>query len=155
VDQSQLLADDGRNLKSLNLLTGEIRNQINSIWDSFLVRRHLQSPGGHRADHLSALHAAARRDPGVGGTQGRAHGCKPIERCHLPRRATDAKGTPYQNLRWSKFKHFEAREMYEVVSDHVFPFLRTLGGDDSTYAHHMKDARFTIPKASLLQRWST
>ena len=32
--------------------------------------------------------------------------------------------------------------MFEVVSDHVFPFLRTLGGDGSTYAHHMKDARF-------------
>jgi hypothetical protein len=27
-----------------------------------------------------------------------------------------------------------------VVGEHVFPFLRTLGGDDSTYAHHMKDA---------------
>ena len=30
------------------------------------------------------------------------------------------------------------------MAEHVFPFLRTLGGDDSTYAHHMKDARFTI-----------
>jgi type I restriction enzyme M protein len=34
----------------------------------------------------------------------------------------------------------------------VFPFLRTMGGDGSTYAHHMKDARFTIPKALLLSR---
>jgi hypothetical protein len=40
--------------------------------------------------------------------------------------------------------------MFAVVNDHVFPFLRTLGGDDSTYAHHMKDARFTIPKPALL-----
>jgi type I restriction enzyme M protein len=29
--------------------------------------------------------------------------------------------------------------MFEVVNDHIFPFLRTLGGDDSTYAHHTKD----------------
>jgi len=35
--------------------------------------------------------------------------------------------------------------MFKVVNDHVFPFLRTLGGDDSTYAYHMKDARFTNP----------
>ena len=42
--------------------------------------------------------------------------------------------------------------MYTVVSEHVFPFLRTLGGDDSTYAHHMKDARFTIPTPALLAR---
>jgi hypothetical protein len=34
----------------------------------------------------------------------------------------------------------------------VFPFLRTLGGDGSTYSHHMKDARFTIPTPQLLSR---
>ena len=37
-----------------------------------------------------------------------------------------------------------------MVSEHVFPFLRTVGGDESTYAHHMKDARFTIPTPALL-----
>ena len=42
--------------------------------------------------------------------------------------------------------------MFAVVDDHVFPFLRTLGGDDSTYAHHMKDARFTIPTPALLAK---
>jgi type I restriction enzyme M protein len=40
--------------------------------------------------------------------------------------------------------------MYTIISEHVFPFLRTMGGDDSTYAHHMKDARFTIPTPALL-----
>src|SRR5690606_14163874 len=39
-----------------------------------------------------------------------------------------------------------------VVDQHVFPFLRTLGGDGSTYSHHMKDARFTIPNSALLSR---
>ena len=34
----------------------------------------------------------------------------------------------------------------------MFPFLRTLGGDESTYAHHMKDARFTIPTPGLLAK---
>src|SRR5438045_5821075 len=42
--------------------------------------------------------------------------------------------------------------MFVVVGDHVFPFLRTLGGDGSTYAHHMKDARFTIPTPTLLAK---
>lgn len=42
--------------------------------------------------------------------------------------------------------------MYTVVAEHAFPFLRTLGGDDSTYSHHMKDARFTIPTAALLAK---
>jgi type I restriction enzyme M protein len=61
-------------------------------------------------------------------------------------------GRPYEDLRWSRFKHLAPAEMYTVVSEHVFPFLRTLGGDDSTYAHHMKDARFTIPAPALLAK---
>ncbi len=42
--------------------------------------------------------------------------------------------------------------MFSVVADHVFPFLRELGGDGSTYAHHMRDARFTIPTPALLAK---
>jgi len=42
--------------------------------------------------------------------------------------------------------------MHQIVSDHVFPFLRALGGDGSTYSEHMRDARFTIPTAQLLSR---
>src|ERR1700676_4817385 len=42
--------------------------------------------------------------------------------------------------------------MYKVVDQHVFPLLRTLGGNGSTYAHHMKDARFTIPTPALLAK---
>jgi type I restriction enzyme M protein len=61
-------------------------------------------------------------------------------------------GRPYDDLRWSRFKHFAPADLYEVLNDHVFPFLRTLGGDESTYAHHMKDARFTIPTPALLAR---
>lgn len=64
----------------------------------------------------------------------------------------DEKGRPYAQFRWSVFNHLEPREMYAVVNDHVFPFLRALGGDGSTYAHHMKDARFTIPTPGLLAK---
>src|ERR1700730_14958134 len=76
---------------------------------------------------------------------------KPIERRIFPE-GQDAKNRPYQQLRWSRFKNIEAREMFTVVSEHVFPFLRTLGGDESTYAHHMKDARFTIPTPQLASK---
>jgi type I restriction enzyme M protein len=62
-------------------------------------------------------------------------------------------GRAYEDFRWSKFtKVGDPRELYSLIADHVFPFLRTLGGDDSTYAHHMKDARFTIPTPGLLAR---
>jgi type I restriction enzyme M protein len=64
----------------------------------------------------------------------------------------DKTGVPYENYRWSCFKNLEAREMYTVISEHVFPWLRLLGGDRSTYAHHMKDARFTIPTPGLIAK---
>ena len=64
----------------------------------------------------------------------------------------DPKKRPYDDLRWSRFKHFAAAEMYTVVGEHAFPFLRTLGGDDSTYAQHMEGARFTIPTPALLAK---
>jgi len=53
---------------------------------------------------------------------------KPIERRTFPE-GKDPKNRPYEDLRCSRFKHFEPKEMYEVMAEHVFPFLRTLGGD--------------------------
>ena len=45
-----------------------------------------------------------------------------------------------------------ARLKLKQLDRRVFPFLRMLGGDNSTYAHHMKDARFTIPTPALLAK---
>jgi type I restriction enzyme M protein len=59
-------------------------------------------------------------------------------------------GIAYEDFRLSRLKNMEAAVMYTLVGEQVFPFLRTLGGDDSTYAQHMKDARFTIPTPSAL-----
>ncbi|WUD72198.1 type I restriction-modification system subunit M [Streptomyces sp. NBC_00510] len=57
-----------------------------------------------------------------------------------------------QDLRWQNFKVRDPEIMYGIVADGVFPYLRRVGGDDSTYSHHMKDARFTIPGPNLLAK---
>lgn len=60
-----------------------------------------------------------------------------------------------RSLRWSVFKELgDPATMYRVVAEQVFPFIRNLGGegDNSTYAQHMKDARFTIPTPALLAK---
>ncbi|MFG2880235.1 N-6 DNA methylase [Streptomyces sp. NPDC048337] len=61
-------------------------------------------------------------------------------------------GAGQQDLRWKTFKDAEPAQMYRTVADKVFPYLRALGGEDSTYSHHMKDARFTIPTPNLLAK---
>ncbi|MEI6520710.1 MAG: N-6 DNA methylase [bacterium] len=55
-----------------------------------------------------------------------------------------------KTLRWSYFKHLQADEMLTHVQMKVFPFLKTLNGDESPFTHHMANAVFIIPKSSLL-----
>src|SRR5208283_3412567 len=132
------------------MLTGEIRSQIDAIWNAFwtggisnpleVIEQITYLLFLRRLDDLQTLEELkAQRLK------------KPIERRIFPE-GKDPKKMPYEQLRWSKFKNLEPREMYTVVNEHVFPFLRTLGGDESTYAHHMKDARFTIPTPGLLAK---
>src|SRR5216117_256466 len=132
------------------MVTGELKSQIDRIWDAFwsggisnpleVIEQITYLLFLRRLDDLHTLeeNKSARLK-------------KPMERRIFPE-GKDAKGRPYEDLRWSRFKHLAPAEMYTVVGEHVFPFLRTLGGDDSTYAHHMKDARFTIPTPALLAK---
>ena len=58
-----------------------------------------------------------------------------------------------QYLRWSKFKNVEAGEMYRIVAEEVFPFIKNLHVDkDSAYAKYMGDAIFKIPTPLMLSK---
>ncbi|MEW2130755.1 class I SAM-dependent DNA methyltransferase [Streptomyces sp. NPDC005435] len=61
-------------------------------------------------------------------------------------------GPDQQELRWQNFKDADPARMYRTVAERVFPCLRALGGEGSTYSHHMRDARFTIPTPNLLSK---
>ena len=39
-----------------------------------------------------------------------------------------------QKMRWSRFKNLDGREMYDVVSRKVFPFIKSMGGDDTAFS---------------------
>src|SRR5215472_16629140 len=132
------------------MLTGDIRNQIDRIWDAFWSGG-ISNPLEVMEQITYLLFLRRLVDLQTLEENKSARLGRPIERRIFPE-GNDPRGKPYAQLRWSRFKHAEAREMFTVVGEHVFPFLRTLGGDDSTYAHHMKDARFTIPTPALLAR---
>ncbi|MBE3041521.1 SAM-dependent DNA methyltransferase, partial [Candidatus Bathyarchaeota archaeon] len=132
------------------MLTGELRSQINTIWNAFwsggisnpleVIEQITYLLFLRRLDDLQTLeeNKAARFR-------------KPLERHFIPE-GKDPKGRPYADLRWSRFKNFAPEEMFTVVSENVFPFLRSLGGNGSSYSHHMADARFTIPTPALLSK---
>lgn len=132
------------------MITGDLRNRIDRIWDAFWA-------GGianplEVIEQITYLLFLRRLDEEQTRAENKARTLKvPIERSIFPAGA-DERGMPYAQLRWSHFKHAEARAMFDIVSDHVFPFLRNLGGDGSAYGRHMKDARFTIPTPALLAK---
>lgn len=132
------------------MLTGEIRNQVDRIWDAFWsggISNPLEV-----IEQITYLLFLKRLDELHVAEELKANRAKkPLERRIFPA-GKDKQGMAYEQFRWSRFKNMEAREMYEVISEHVFPWLRTLGGDNSTYAKHMEGARFTIPTPALLAK---
>jgi type I restriction enzyme M protein len=132
------------------MITGAIKSQIDQIWNAFWsggISNPLEV-----IEQITYLLFLRRLDDLQTLEENRSARLKePIARRIFPK-GKDPKGRPYEELRWSHFKNMAPSEMYVVVSEHVFPFLRTLGGDESTYAHHMKDARFTIPTPALLSK---
>jgi len=132
------------------MLTGDIRNQVDQVWNSFwtggianpleVIEQITYLLFIRRLDELHTLEErkSARLN-------------RPMERSVFPE-GQDARGQPYEDFRWARFRNMAPAEMFVVLGEHVFPFLRTLGGDGSTYAHHMRDARFTIPTPGLLAR---
>ena len=132
------------------MLTGEVRNQVDQIWNAFwsggisnplsVIEQITYLLFIKRLDDLHTLEENKAANLGIA-----------IERCIFPD-GNDDQGRPYSDLRWSRFKNFEAREMMDVVAERVFPFLRALGEEGSSYGKHMEGARLGFSNASLLAK---
>ena len=59
-----------------------------------------------------------------------------------------------QKYRWSRFKNLgDAQEIYDIVLNGVFPFIKNLHGDgESAYSKYMGDAIFKIPTPAMLTK---
>lgn len=125
------------------MITGELKNKIDRVWDAFWsggISNPLEV-----IEQITYLWFLRRLDEAQTLKERKAR----VERTGIE----DSIYDPGQNhLRWSRFKDVDSDTLYRRVADEVFPFLRELGRDGSTYAEHMRDARFTIPTASLLSR---
>jgi type I restriction enzyme M protein len=125
-----------------SVITGELKSKVDRVWDAFwsggisnpieVIEQLTYRLFIRRLDDLNIL---AEKKARVGGT---AEGI--------------LFGVDQQDLRWKNLKGAEPGVMFDIVGQKVFPFLRGLGGDGSTYSAHMKDARFTIPNPALLSR---
>jgi type I restriction enzyme M protein len=127
------------------MITGELKSKVDRLWDAFWsggISNPLEV-----IEQITYLLFIKRLDELHTAQEAKANRLKkPIENPIFSKKQ--------QELRWSRFKNEAPGGMYTIVSAKVFPFIKELksGREDSTYQHHMKDARFTIPNAGLLAK---
>ena len=64
--------------------------------------------------------------------------------------------TDGQAMRWSKFKDKDAREIYNIIGQQVFPFIKTINNNKSSaFSRYMEDAMFLVPTPQVLQKMIT
>lgn len=58
-----------------------------------------------------------------------------------------------QSMRWSKFKDKDSREIFDIISQKAFPFIKNLSGENQTaFSKYMESATFMIPTPQVLQK---
>lgn len=134
------------------MITGELKNKIDSIWDSFaagglvnplevieqitylMFIRDLDD-----SDNLKAKESAMLGLPYESIFSGEVQ---------VGERKIDG-----NQLKWSVFRDFPAGRMYSIVQEWVFPFIKTLHSDkNSAYSKYMDDAIFKLPTPLLLDK---
>jgi type I restriction enzyme M protein len=133
------------------VVTGELKSQIDKVWNAFWTGG-IANPV-EVIEQITYLLFIKRLDELHTLEENKANRLQvPIENRIFPAGNDDEARTPrpYNDLRWSVFANRDAAEMFEILGQHVFPFLQQLGEKGSSYARNMKDARFTIPTPALL-----
>lgn len=138
------------------MITGEIKLQIDRIWDVFwtsgmtnpmnileqmtyLFFMKMLDDKQRQEEANAALWGNQLQDPVF--AQGNWHN---------PETERDV---PYKELRWSEFKNTGSENMFRMVKDNVFVFIKSIGSQGgNAYSRFMKDANFLIPNARTLQR---
>ena len=124
------------------MLTGELKNKIDMIWEMFWT-------GGivnpldvvEQMTYLMFIHDLDETD---------AKKAKSSMMLELPYTSIFEGHDQYK---WSVFRDLPAEKMYELMQSEIFPFIKNLHGNkESTYSRYMSDAIFKIPTPQLLSK---
>ena len=136
------------------MITGELKNKIDNIWETFWT--------GGLANPLSVIEQVTyllfikllddnqiKKEKNA-----QVFGVKAKNLLFKDGNYIDENANidePYKNLRWSNFKNFEPQEMFNLVKDKVFPFIKQINnGKDTAFSRFMKDAVFMVPTPRVL-----
>ncbi|MDU0328903.1 class I SAM-dependent DNA methyltransferase [Paenibacillus sp. 3LSP] len=127
------------------MLTGEVRNKVDKIWTD-LWAGGITNPITviEQLTYLMFIRSLDEKE--LENESFEAISGQPMPKI-FPQ---DEEG---QLMRWSKFKTMDARIIYDIVGTKVFPFIKTLNGEDSSaFSRYMQDAMFLIPTPQVLQK---
>ena len=134
------------------MVTGELKNKIDRLWETFWTGG-ITNPLDvvEQMTYLMFIHDLDAADN---------QRAKESAMLGLPHKSIFAgditigeRSIPGEQLKWSVFRDFPAGQMYSVMQEWVFPFIKGLHGDkDSAYAKYMSDAIFKIPTPLMLDK---
>ncbi|WP_337467816.1 class I SAM-dependent DNA methyltransferase [Holdemanella biformis] len=134
------------------MITGELKNKIDSLWDVFAAGG-LTNPLEviEQITYLMFIHDLDDTD------NKNAKECAMLglpfksifsDKVEIGERTIDG-----QQLKWSTFRDFPANKMYETIQEWVFPFIKNLHSDkNSAYSKYMDDAIFKLPTPLVLSK---
>lgn len=138
------------------MITGEIKNRIDNIWDTFFAGG-ITNPMTVLEQmtylfFMKMLDDAQRTKEANANAWGTALKDPTFKEGVWHNPDTD-KDVPYEQLRWSVFRNMEAEAMYRTISKDVFVFIKTLSdGKESAYSRFMANATFMIQSPRTLTK---
>lgn len=139
------------------MITGEHKNQIDSIWDTFwsagitssitvleqmtyLFFIKMLDDSQLKREATAQIMAALIKDPIFKNGQ-------------LWQNPETEQQIPYEQMRWSVFKNLNPTQMFNIVRNDVFVFIKHLAsGKDSAFSRYMDNAMFMIPNERTLSK---
>lgn len=143
------------------MITGEIKNKIDAIWQTFWESAGITNPMDVLSQmtylfFMKMLDDAQRTKE----ANARLFGGKVSNPTFPDGEWTHPDSTddrpirvPYNSLRWHVFSQLSSENMFDMVRNNVFPFIKSLGqGNGSAYSRYMGDAVFLIQRPRPLQK---
>lgn len=136
------------------MITGEIKNRIDTIWDTFWTGGITNSitilEQMTYLFFMKMLDDAQRTKEANAAIMGTLV-LEPTFKDGTWHNPDTDKDVPYTNLRWSVFKNMEPELMYRTISRDVFVFIKNLNeGKESAYSKFMANATFLIQSPRTL-----
>lgn len=138
------------------MITGQIKNQIDQIWDTFWESAGITNPMSVLEQmtylfFMKLLDDAERQREKISQELDLGeldNPTFPLGSWHNPETDEDVPG---QSLRWHNFKQLDPDTMFRTIQRDVFPFIKHLNsGDDSAYSRFMGNANFLIASPRAL-----